>query len=185
MDSDECITLDDLKNLIVELRAMARRLLHLEKNPQSLTPTALAMSALRRAKAPDVDWADVRFENRRHFFAVLSMTMRHALIDHARRARAKGRNQLSYLPWDDKVLQNLPVEAEERPARFIALDEGLAKLKEEDLRSGEVIELRFFAGCTIPEIAVFYQVSEKTVDRWLDKARTKLGKILKDSLLPS
>ena len=179
-DGNDVITVKDLDNLIGELRSMARRLLRSESNPQSLTPTALALSALRRAKSPDADWDDLRWENRKHFFGVLTMTMGHALIDHARRARAKFRKKLSFLPWDDKVLLNLSGEAEERPERYFALDEGLTILRADNPELAEVIEQYFYAGYSIPEIARFSNVSEKTVDRRLAKARVALAKILRN-----
>jgi DNA-directed RNA polymerase specialized sigma24 family protein len=174
----EIITANDLKNLMGELRMMARSLLLTERDAQTLTPTALAMSALRRAKVADVDWDDMRWENRRHFFGVINITMKHSLIDHARRARAKGRDQVAYLAWDDKVLQNLAVEAAERPAYVIILDEALAILRASDAASADVLEQFYYAGFTVPEIARFSDVSEKTVDRELKKARILVKKII-------
>src|SRR5690349_5216944 len=78
--ASECIHVDDLKNLVGELRMMARRFL-VSEGTHSFTPTALAMTALRRAKLSEQDWNDVRWENRGHFFASLNTAMRHALID--------------------------------------------------------------------------------------------------------
>ncbi|HEV8543218.1 MAG TPA: hypothetical protein VGR78_12555, partial [Verrucomicrobiae bacterium] len=66
----ECIRVDDLRNLLGELRMMARQLLSSER-VHSFTPTALAMTALRRAKLSDQDWSEVRWENRAHFFSAL------------------------------------------------------------------------------------------------------------------
>ncbi len=82
--SSEIITVADLKNLMGELRALARSILSSESNPRSLTPTALAVTALLRAKVKDQDWDDVRWENRTHFFGALISTMKHALVDRAR-----------------------------------------------------------------------------------------------------
>src|SRR5262249_10407616 len=59
---NEPITVKDLQNLIGELRAMARALLYSERKTHSITPTALALSALRRAKLQDQDWNDIRWE---------------------------------------------------------------------------------------------------------------------------
>jgi hypothetical protein len=78
------ISIADLQNLLGESRMFARRLLATESHADSFTPTLLAMTALRRAKLNELDWEDVRWENRAHFFAALSMAMRNALIDHAR-----------------------------------------------------------------------------------------------------
>jgi RNA polymerase sigma factor (TIGR02999 family) len=170
----ESITVVYLQNLIGELRLLARGLLHSERNPQSLTPTALAITALRRAKLMDQDWDDVRWENRAHFFAIITLAMRHALLDRARRAKARGRNKIISVPWDDSVFVNLAVEADERPHRMIALDEALAQLKEADTRLADVIQQFYFAGYSVPEMARYSGVSEKTVDRDLRKARTIL-----------
>ena len=63
----------DLQNLFGELRMMALGLLRLESNAHSQTPTALAASALLRAKSALLDWENVRWENRAHFFSALSI----------------------------------------------------------------------------------------------------------------
>lgn len=163
-----------------ELRLMARGLLIREGQPRSLTPTALAVSALRRAKAPELDWADMRWENRRHFFGVLRMTMGHALIDHARRAKARGRDKLVYLPWDEGILKNMPAQAEKWPDHMIDLHESLAILKARNPDLAEVIDLHYFAGFSAPEIATFSDVNEKSVDRDLKRARLTLKRIIED-----
>ncbi len=72
------ITLDDLQNLFSELRMIAASLLKLESGRPTYTPTALAVSALRRAKPQDQNWEDLRWENRAHFFSALSRAMRNA-----------------------------------------------------------------------------------------------------------
>jgi hypothetical protein len=101
----ECITIDDLRNLVGELRMMARQLLDRESHRHSFTPTALAMTALRRAKLEEQSWQEVRWENRAHFFSALAMAMRHALIDHARRRKARGRDNIVYLPPDELLFE--------------------------------------------------------------------------------
>jgi RNA polymerase sigma factor (sigma-70 family) len=174
----EVIAVEDLENLIGELRSMARVLLSSEGEPRSLTPTALAISALRRAKAAELDWEDVRWENRRHFFGVLRLTMGHALVDHARRARARGRDRLVYVAGDEEVITNLAKEAEKRPERIIQLEEAMAILKAQSSEFGEVLELHYYAGFTAQEIAVFCTVAKKTVDRNLKRARIALKRLM-------
>src|SRR5689334_5292995 len=97
----ECIGVDDLRNLVGELRMMARQLLTCESHKHSFTPTALAMTALRRAKLHDQEWQEVRWKNRAHFFSSLATAMRNALIDYARRRKGKGRDNIIYLPPDE------------------------------------------------------------------------------------
>jgi RNA polymerase sigma factor (TIGR02999 family) len=181
----EIITVLDLQNLIGELRSLARALLSSERNPQSLTPTALAITAIRRAKLVDQNWDDVRWENRAHFFSILNLAMRHALLDRARRAKARGRDKIVSLPWDDNVFANLASEADKRPDRMIALDEALARLQEMDARLAEVIHQFYFAGYSVPEMARFSGVSEKTVDRELQRARTILKKCMEKLMQPT
>lgn len=176
----EHIEVDDLKNLIGELRMMARRLLTCESRKHTFTPTSLAMSALRRVKLKDQDWEDVRWENRAHFFSAIAAAMRHALIDHARRRKAKGRDQVVYFPPDESLFKDLPAEAEERPMRIILLEEALAKLGSADNRLAEVVHQFYYAGYSIQEMAHFVGMSEKTVDRELKKARSALRKLMEE-----
>ena len=172
------IGLDDLANLIGELRSMARSLLGSESGFHSFTPTALAMTALRRAKLKDQDWEDVRWENRAHFFASLAAAMRHALIDHARRRKAKGRESILYFAPDEIIFHNLAAEAEERPERIILLEEALRRLSQSDRRLADVVEQFYYLGHSIPDIARVGGVSEKTVDRHLKRARAALRKMV-------
>jgi len=172
----ETITFEDLQNLIGELRSVARQLLISERSPQSISPTGLAMTALRRAKLKDQEWEDVRWENRAHFFGALLRAMRHALIDRARRPHAKLREKS--VPWEETVLHNLPAQAEHHPDRLIALEEALAELQTRDMRSWEIIHQFYYIGYSVPEIAQFNAVSEKTVDRELKKARLALRTLM-------
>ncbi len=159
---------------------MARRLLAGESGANSFTPTALAMTALRRAKLKDREWEDVRWENRAHFFSSLAMAMRHALIDHARRRKAKGRGEIIYLPPDENIFQDLPASAENRPERIILLEEALARLEKADARLADIIQQFYYAGYSASEIARFVGVSEKTVDRDLKRARILLRKLMEE-----
>ncbi len=178
----EIVTADQLPDLIGELRAMARGLLNSESHAHSLTPTALAMTALRRAKLSDQDWDDVRWSNRAHFFGVLILAMRHALIDRARRAGAKGRNRVIQVPSDDKLLMNLPAAVEEHPERVVHLYEALARLKKDRPQLAGVILQFYFMCYSIPEMARYSEVSEKTVDRDLKKARIILKKLMEGTV---
>jgi RNA polymerase sigma factor (TIGR02999 family) len=179
-EASECVRAEDLKNLVGELRMMARRLLSSER-VHSFTPTALAMSALRRAKLSDQDWSEVRWENRAHFFSALGTAMRHALVDHARRRKSSGRQYVLYFAPNEDFFRNLSAEAEERPERFILIDDALTRLGTENRRLADSIEQFYFLGYSIPEMAAHLSLSEKTVDRDLKKARTLLRKFLEES----
>jgi RNA polymerase sigma factor (TIGR02999 family) len=179
------VSVDDLRNLIGELRLMARGLLSAESRAHSFTPTALAMTALRRAKLKDQEWEDVRWENRAHFFFAIATAMRNALIDHARRRRARGRDSVVYLPPDEGLFVNLASEAEERPERVVHLEEALERLGGADKRLADVVHQFYYAGYTVSEMAAFSGLSEKTVDRDLKRARTLLGKMVGELSLSS
>jgi DNA-directed RNA polymerase specialized sigma24 family protein len=179
--NSEIITVADLQNLLGELRSMARQLLKTESNAHSITPTALAITGLRRAKLSEQAWEEVTWENRAHFFGMLTMAMRHALIDRARRGTVRQRDKIISLPWDDRVLLNLAHEADECPARLIALDEAVARLKESAPRLADVIQQFYFVGYSVPEMAQFSGLNEKTVDRDLKKARIILKKMMEQT----
>lgn len=164
-ESDGPIGNNDLENLLGELRAMARELLKSEHKLHSVTPTALALSALRRAKLQDQNWEEVRWENRAHFFKMLNIAMRHALIDRARAAIAKKRAQITYLPGNDPVILDLAAAADEKPTSVIALYEGLDFLRKTQPASVEIVELRYMMGYSVKEVAQFLNINERTLKR--------------------
>jgi RNA polymerase sigma factor (TIGR02999 family) len=174
-----CIRLEDLQDLVGEIRLMARSFLSAER-AHSFTPTALAMTALRRAKLTDQDWSDVRWENRAHFFSALALAMRHALIDYARRRNSKGRGNVIYLPPGEDFFRDLPAEAEQRPERYIMVEEAMEQLDALDPRLAACIRQFYYLGYTTSEIAALAGVSEKTVDRDLKKARILLRKLVEE-----
>jgi RNA polymerase sigma factor (sigma-70 family) len=155
---------------------MARQLLATESNPHSISPTALAMTALRRVKLKDQDWNDLRWENHAHFFSSVARAMRNALIDHARRRKACGRDEIIYFSPDEVIFANLSSEAEERPDRIIVLEEALALIERSDKHLVDILDQYYYAGYSIAEMARFSGVSEKTIDRDLKRARTLLKK---------
>lgn len=185
MPGDAGITVDDLRNLVGELRMIAARLLCRESPAHTYTPTALAMTALRRAKLKDQDWDAVRWENRAHFFAALSQAMRNALVDHARRRKAKGRDHVMYLPPDEGIFHDLPAEAEERPERILHLDEALRGLDALDEHLADLVRGHYYLGYTAAEMAVFHGVSEKTIDRHLKRARVLLRQLMEELPAPT
>jgi RNA polymerase sigma-70 factor (ECF subfamily) len=179
---NEPITVKDLQNLIGELRAMARGLLYAESRSHSITPTALALSALRRAKLQDQDWNDVRWENRAHFFGMLMIAMKHALIDRARAAEAQKRARITYLPGNDPLIEDLATEAVEQPERIINLYEALERLKKAGPTLAELLEQHYFMGYSINAMAAYSKLDERTIKRRLDRARVMLRKLIEELL---
>ena len=128
-----------------------------ERAGHSLQATALVNEAyLRLINAKDVAWHD-----RAHFLAVAARVMRRILVDHARARHYQKRGGDAVRVTLDEAL----VVAREPDQDFVALDEALTALAAVDARKSQVVEMRFFGGLTMDEIAVALQVSRDTVKR--------------------
>ncbi len=168
----------DAKELVdlvyAELRNLAEHILAQERRDHTLQPTALVHEAWIRLAG------DARFADRKHFFASAARAMRNVLVDHARGKRRVKRGA----EW-----QRVEIDPEVSPPGhdfidLIALDQALETLKERSERQCLIVEMRFFAGFTVPEVAQLIQVSEETVARDWRFARAWLARQLKaeDSL---
>lgn len=151
--------LEELTPLVYsELRKLAGSYLGRERDGHTLQPTALVHEAYIRLVAQDhQDW-----ESRSHFFGVAAHLMRLILVDWARKDRAGkrggGARQVSLQEVDAAVL---PRQSDE----LIALDEALTELATADARKARIIELRYFGGMTIDEVATSLAISTATVER--------------------
>jgi RNA polymerase sigma factor (TIGR02999 family) len=147
----------------VELRRMAKDYLRDERTDHTLQATALVHEAyLRLIGGQEIVW-----QNRAQFFSIASQVMRHILVDHARKHSADKRGHgAGKLSLDDAV--DL---AADRNIDLIALDDALVTLASLDAEQSRIVELRFFGGLTIPEIAEVLQISEMTVSRKWKTAR--------------
>ena len=139
-----------------ELRQRARRLMFRERGGHSLQPTALIHEAyLRLVGSAPVDWRD-----RAHFYALSARLMRQILVDHARsRGRRKRGAGAMPITFDETVIG--PRETPD----LVRLDDALHALAETDARKSRVIELRFFGGFSVDEVAAVLEVSPQTVLR--------------------
>jgi RNA polymerase sigma factor (TIGR02999 family) len=154
-----------------ELRRLARTRLARERPDRSITPTALVHEAYLKL----VDQRRVQWQNRSHFFAIAGTVMRRILVDHARaRAAAKRGGELN-VPLDDAEVPMAPVAID-----VLALDAALEKLASLDRRQSELVELRFFAGLTVEEIAATLDVAPITVKRDWALAKAWLFRELQD-----
>jgi RNA polymerase sigma factor (TIGR02999 family) len=140
-----------------ELRRLAHRYMDRERPGHTLQTTALVNEAYLRL----VNSREVRWQNRAHFFAVSAQMMRRILVDFARSRqylkRGGGALQVS--------LGEVAAFTECRGADLIALDEALTALAEMDQRKGQVVEMRFFGGLSVEEVAEVLKVSKETVMR--------------------
>ena len=170
-DGDQA-ALDALMPLVQqELHRLAVRYMADERG-HLLQATALVNEAYVRL----VDWKDVRWQNRAHFFAMAAQIMRRVLVDMARaRGRAKrGRGQVHVSLSDAGDL------AVVEQSDVVALDEALTSLEAIDPRKCRVIEMRFFGGLSLQETADALNVSVATVRRDWSMARAWLHRELSD-----
>ncbi|MET0166971.1 MAG: sigma-70 family RNA polymerase sigma factor [Vicinamibacterales bacterium] len=140
-----------------ELRWLARRQMRGERAGHSLQTTDLVNEAYLRL----VGQRHVRWEHRSQFFGVAAGMMRRILVDHARRYRyqKRGGNAIR-IDMDDVALMS-PA----RPDEIVALDDALRRLEQYDKRKSSVVELRYFGGLTVNEIAELLGVAPVTVKR--------------------
>jgi RNA polymerase sigma factor (TIGR02999 family) len=141
-----------------ELRRIARARLSRERPGHTLQPTALIHEAyIRLLKGAQPEW-----ESRTHFYSVAARLMRQILTDHAR-ARASGKRN-----WNANVtLEHAGDFAIQTSSTLVALDDAMESLLRIDERKGRAIDLRYFGGLSIEEIASILDISVATVRREL------------------
>lgn len=162
-----------------ELRQRAGRVLGRERAGHTLQPTALVHEAYLRL----VDQKRVRWEGRTQFFAVAARVMRRVLVDHARARlagkRGGGARHVTLLDASlDAKGAGTAVERDADTVDLLALDDALLRLADFDPRKARLVELRYFAGLSIPESAHALGVSESTVVREWNVARRWLHREL-------
>lgn len=140
-----------------ELRQMARR--YMSKQPSGHTFQATELiheTYLKIASGEEQKW-----ENREHFFGVAAKAMRHILVDYA---KSKSRQKRG--GWQDKVTfaEGVAVSSS-NPKEIIALDDALSRLGSMDERKVRVVEMKFFGGLKVKEIAKVLNISNETVHR--------------------
>lgn len=161
------------KTVYKKLKDVARLQLAYEKNGHTLSKTALVHEVYIKLAAQErAEW-----ENEGHFFAITAKAMRQVLVDYARKRTAQKREGNRQRVTLHEDLLNLDQHAED----LIALNDLIDKMAHFDERKSKVVEMRFFAGMTIREIAELLEVSTRTIDRdWL-KARTWIRKELNNA----
>ena len=150
--------LEELTPMVhAELRRLAHQYMRRERPGHTLQTSALVNEAYLRL----IDWKNVRWQNRAHFFGVSAQLMRRILVDYAR--------ERQYLKRGGGALQVSVSEAKdfsvELGSDLVALDEALTALAKMDRRKEQVVELRFFGGLSVKEVAEVLKVSAETVMR--------------------
>lgn len=142
----------------LELQRMARRYMAGERAGHLLQPTALVNEAYLRL----IDWKNVDWQNRAHFFGLAAQIMRRILVDFA---RARGREKRGGEGIQVSLSQAANVASRRQSADLISLDDALQSLEKLNARHARVVELRFFAGLSLKETAEALDVSVGTVRR--------------------
>jgi RNA polymerase sigma factor (TIGR02999 family) len=146
-----------VRAIYAELRRTAGGLMRHERRDHTLQPSALVHEALLRLLDGDT-LTDV--PNRRYLFAAAAQAMRQVLADHARRRRARKRDGNRVRVPLDQVLAGF----DEQGLDVIDLHEALERLAEEHPRQAQVVDLRFFGGLSVPEVAETLGVSDTTIE---------------------
>jgi len=155
-----------------DLRRLAKYYLAQERRDHTLQATALVHEAYMRISQQN----GVQWQSRAHFFAVAARAMRRVLIDHARGVKAvkRGGHKIS--------LESALLCSDEQSVELLALDEALSRLATWDPRQAQVVEMKFFAGLSVEEIAQVLNVGVRTVKRDWNLARAWLYGELTNSL---
>ncbi len=139
-----------------DLRKLANYYIRKERIGHTLQPTALVNEAYLRI----VGMRSMNWENRAHFIAVAATLMRQILIDYARRRQVRAEGHVK--PDGEEALADIGVE---QAKEFVALDDALKLLAEVDERQARIVEMKFFGGLSVEEIAHLLDLSTRTVKR--------------------
>ena len=155
-----------------ELRRLAKSYMRRERPGHTLQTTALINEAyIKLIGQTRVDW-----QNRAHFYGIAAQCMRRVLMDYARaRSRAKRGGDARQIELSESSPMSL-AQSEE----LLALDEALKNLAVEDERKSKVVELRYFCGYSMEEIARLLDISESTAARDWRLARAWLRREIGD-----
>jgi RNA polymerase sigma-70 factor, ECF subfamily len=159
--------LDRLAPLVqAELHRLARHYMRQEREDHLLQTSALINEAYLRL----IDWKDVRWQNRAHFFGVAAQMMRRILVDFARqRPRVRQGAEARHVSLEGALMLT-----DEKDSDLLALDEALKGLARIDERKSRIVELRFFGGLSVEETAEVMRVAPVTVMREWRKAKAWL-----------
>jgi RNA polymerase sigma factor (TIGR02999 family) len=173
IDDGDNAAADRLMPLVYDdMRALAADYMKRETPGHTLQPTALVNEAFLKL----VDQSRVEWAGRSHFFAVGAEIMRRILVDHARakkRVKRGGDRERLELTEDCQVSPSPSVD-------LLAIDEALAKLAKRDARQAKIVELRFFGGLTVEEVAGVLGMSKRTVEAEWTMIRAWLRRELAD-----
>ena len=157
-----------------ELHRQAERYMRRERSDHTLQPTALVHETFLQLIEQD----RVQWQNRAQFFGVAARLMRRVVLKYARQHNTEKRGgRLLQIPLDEAS-----AAAPQPLSELIALDEALTRLSSFDPRQGRIVELRYFGGLSVEEVAEVLEVSTATIKRetrvaraWLQRQMTRGG----------
>lgn len=164
-----------LKTLYAELHGIAERHMRGERKDHTLQPTALLHEAVLKL----LGRAELSFDDRNHFLRSASQAMRRVLVDHARARNALKRGGGLNVTLDESIEGR-----SEAIIDMLVLDQALDRLAAAEPRWAQVVELRFFTGLEIAEVAGVLGTSPATVKRDWQFARAWLARELGDAPPP-
>jgi RNA polymerase sigma factor (TIGR02999 family) len=171
LEGDESISTELTQQIYQELKKLARGFMSRERSNHTLQATALVNEVYLKMTEAKVFCAD-----KKHFFAIASKMMRRILVDHARshlrEKRGAGAKKVT--------LNESVIGGGKSDPSIIALDDALTALQKIDERKAHTLELQYFAGLSVPEIADYFQQSPRTVEREIQFAKAFLYKELSD-----
>lgn len=155
-----------------ELRALAQSMMRYERADHTLQATAVVHEAYLKL----VDQSRVQWENRAHFFALAAQAIRRILVDHARsKRRDKRGGGAPKLELPEELAASFDDQID-----VVAVDAALEKLAARNEKQAKIVELRFFGGLTVPEVADVLSTPQRTVEREWRFARAWLFRALAD-----
>ena len=175
IDAGDPKAADQLLPLVYEeLRKLAAIRMAQEKAGQTLQPTALVHEAWLKIAGDGRE----QFSNRRHFFKAAATAMQQILIDSARRKQRlkHGGHLLGEELHESRIAVAVPSE------ELLAVNDALVALAQEDPEAAHVVQMRYFVGMTVPDIAAALGLSPRTVDRHWAFARAWLKRTIRGSL---
>ena len=165
---------DELLPLVYEeLRRLSRGQRRKARPYQTLNTTALVHEAYLKLAVRD---EPASFQDRQHFFRVAARAMRDVAVDYARHQQAEKRGGGEARATLDEAI----VAGEKRLSEVLAVEDALQRLEKLDARQAQVVELRYFAGFSIPETADILGISPATVKREWAAARAWLYRAMRE-----
>jgi RNA polymerase sigma factor (TIGR02999 family) len=155
-----------------ELRRLAAYYMRRERPGHTLQTSALVNEAYMRL----VDYSQMRWQSRAHFFAVAAQAMRRILVEHARKRHfAKRGGGAVKVSFDEAA-----IVSQEQASDLVALDDALTSLEAMDQRKARIVELRYIGGLNIEETAEVLAISPATVQREWRAAKAWLYREIKE-----